>query len=66
MDTHQAKALTGFLQHRKESLNKDSASDDIFNVMSQLDTIDRLKKEGKINDNEKAFPHDQNNPKLSK
>ena len=66
VNTHQAKALTGFLQHRKESLNKDSASDDIFNVMSQLDTIDRLKKEGKINDNEKALPHDQNNPKLSK
>ena len=66
VNTHQAKALTGFLQYRKENLNTESASDDVFNVMSQLDTIDRLKKEGKINDNEKALPHDQNNPKLSK
>ena len=66
VNTHQAKALTGFLQYRKENLNTESASDDVFNVMSQLDTIDRLKKEGKINDNEKALPNDQNNPKLSK
>ena len=66
VNTHQAKALTGFLEHRKQSLNQESASDDIFNVISQLNTIDRLKKEGKINDNEKALPNDQNNPKLSK
>jgi len=66
VNTHQAKALTGFLQHRKESLNTESASDDVFNVVSQLRTIDRLKKEGTINDNEKALPNDQNNPKLSK
>ena len=66
VNTHQAKALTGFLEHRRESLSKESASDDVFNVLSQLNTIDRLKKEGKINDNEKALPHDQNNPKLSK
>ena len=66
VNTHQAKALTGFLEHRRESLNKESASDDVFNVLSQLNTIDRLKKEGKINDNEKALPNDQNNPKLSK
>tara|TARA_R100000656_G_scaffold78385_1_gene57677 strand:+ start:285 stop:968 length:684 start_codon:yes stop_codon:yes gene_type:complete len=66
VNTHQAKALTGFLEHRRESLSKESASDDVFNVLSQLNTIDRLKKEGKINDNEKALPNDQNNPKLSK
>ena len=66
VNTHQAKALTGFLEHRRESLNKESASDDVFNVLSQLNTIDRLKKEGKINYDEKALPNDQNNPKLSK
>ena len=66
VNTHQAKALTGFLEHRRESLSKESASDDVFNVLSQLNTIDRLKKEGKINDNEKALPHDQTNLKLSK
>ena len=66
VNTHQAKALTGFLQTRKDNLNTESASDDVFNVMSQLDTIKRLKKEGVLNDNEKALPNDQNNPKLSK
>jgi len=66
VDTHQGKALTGFLNNRKENLNKDSASDDIFNVVSQINTMDRLRKEGKINETEKLLPDDQNNPKLSK
>ena len=66
VNTHQAKSLSGFLQNRKDNLNTESASDDVFNVMSQLNTIERLKKEGILDDNEKALPNDQNNPKLSK
>mgnify|MGYP003143781231 CR=1 FL=1 len=66
VNTHQTKAYTGFLANKKKSLRETTAAEDVFNVMTQLSTLHRLKKEGVLKENEKNLSHDKTSPKLSK
>ena len=66
VNTHQTKAYAGFLSNKKKSLRETTAAEDVFNVLTQLSTLHRLKKEGVLKENEKNLSHDKTSPKLSK
>ena len=53
VNTHQTKAYAGFLSNKKKSLRETTAAEDVFNVLTQLSTLHRLKKEGVLKENEK-------------
>lgn len=66
VNVHQTRGLSGYLHNKKKELNENSNNDEIFNIMSQVTTVERLLKEGILTTDEKAVSHDKKTPELSK
>jgi hypothetical protein len=45
VNTHQFESLSQIMEHKKNSITPGSSQAEVFNVLSQVDTIDRIKKE---------------------
>jgi hypothetical protein len=45
VNTHQFESLAQIMEHKKNSITPGSSQAEVFNVLSQVDTIDRIKKE---------------------
>ena len=66
VNVHQTRGLSGYLHNKKKELNENSNNDEIFNIMSQVTTVERLLKEGILTTDEKALAHDKKAPELPK
>ena len=66
VNVHQGRGLSGYLHNKSKELNEHSHNDEIFNIMSQVTTIERLLKEGILTTDEKALAHDKKAPELPK
>jgi hypothetical protein len=53
VNTHQFESLTQIMEHKKNSITPGSSQAEVFNVLSQVDTIDRMKKEKQIGTDKK-------------
>ena len=57
VNTHQFESLTQIMEHKKNSITPGSSQAEVFNVLSQVDTIDRIKKEKLLaNDTKEQLP----------
>ena len=57
VNTHQFESLTQIMEHKKNSITPGSSQAEVFNVLSQVDTIDRIKKEKQLgNDKKEQLP----------
>jgi len=45
VNSHQFESLSQIMEHKKNSITPGSSQAEVFNVLSQVDTIDRIKKE---------------------
>ena len=55
--THQFESLAQIMEHKKNSITPSSSQAEVFNVLSQVDTIDRIKKEKLLaNDTKEQLP----------
>jgi len=45
VNSHQFESLAQIMEHKKNSITPGSSQAEVFNVLSQVDTIDRIKKE---------------------
>ena len=66
VNVNQGRGLSGYLHNKAKELNEHSHNDEIFNIMSQVTTIERLLKEGILTTDEKALAHDKKAPELPK
>ena len=66
VNVHQGRGLSGYHHNKAKELNEHSHNDEIFNIMSQVTTIERLLKEGILTTDEKALAHDKKAPELPK
>ena len=48
VNSHQFESLAQIMEHKKNSITPGSSQAEVFNVLSQVDTIDRIKKEKQI------------------
>ena len=48
VNTHQFESLAQIMEHKKNSITPGSSQAEVFNVLSQVDTIDRIKKEKQL------------------
>ena len=53
VDTHQLESYHKIMQNRKETLTPGSSQPEVFNVLGQLESIERLKKERGILESQK-------------
>jgi hypothetical protein len=53
VNTHQFDSLAQIMEHKKNSITPGSSQAEVFNVLSQVDTIDRMKKEKQIGTDKK-------------
>jgi hypothetical protein len=53
VDTHQFESLAQIMEHKKNSITPGSSQSEVFNVLSQVDTIDRIKKEKQLGTDKK-------------
>jgi hypothetical protein len=60
VNTHQAKSYMLRLQHQKATLTPGSSQPEVFNVLGQLDTLDRVIRDGEL------LPKGKENKKLKK
>ena len=51
VNTHQFESLSQIMEHKKNSITPGSSQAEVFNVLSQVDTIDRIKKEKQLGTN---------------
>ena len=51
VNTHQFESLAQIMEHKKNSITPGSSQAEVFNVLSQVDTIDRIKKEKQLGTN---------------
>ena len=57
VNTHQFESLSQIMEHKKNSITPGSSQAEVFNVLSQVDTIDRIKKEKLLaNDTKEQLP----------
>ena len=57
VNTHQFESLAQIMDHKKNSITPGSSQAEVFNVLSQVDTIDRIKKEKQLgNDKKEQLP----------
>jgi len=57
VNTHQFESLAQIMEHKKNSITPVSSQAEVFNVLSQVDTIDRIKKEKQLgNDKKEQLP----------
>ncbi len=57
VNTHQFESLAQIMEHKKNSITPGSSQAEVFNVLSQVDTIDRIKKEKQLgNDKKEQLP----------
>jgi hypothetical protein len=57
VNTHQFESLAQIMEHKKNSITPGSSQAEVFNVLSQVDTIDRMKKEKLLaNDTKEQLP----------
>ena len=57
VNTHQFDSLSQIMEHKKNSITPGSSQAEVFNVLSQVDTIDRIKKEKLLaNDTKEQLP----------
>ena len=57
VNTHQFESLSQIMEHKKNSITPGSSQAEVFNVLSQVDTIDRIKKEKQLgNDKKEQLP----------
>ena len=57
VNTHQFESLAQIMKHKKNSITPGSSQAEVFNVLSQVDTIDRIKKEKLLaNDTKEQLP----------
>jgi hypothetical protein len=57
VNTHQFDSLAQIMEHKKNSITPGSSQAEVFNVLSQVDTIDRIKKEKQLgNDKKEQLP----------
>ena len=57
VNSHQFESLAQIMEHKKNSITPGSSQAEVFNVLSQVDTIDRIKKEKLLaNDTKEQFP----------
>ena len=48
VNTHQAESYTHMLENRKRTLTPGSSQPEVFNVLGQLETLERVKKSGEL------------------
>jgi hypothetical protein len=53
VNSHQFESLSQIMEHKKNSITPGSSQAEVFNVLSQVDTIDRMKKEKQIGTDKK-------------
>jgi len=53
VNTHQFESLAQIMDHKKNSITPGSSQAEVFNVLSQVDTIDRIKKEKQLGTDKK-------------
>jgi hypothetical protein len=53
VNTHQFDSLAQIMEHKKNSITPGSSQAEVFNVLSQVDTIDRMKKEKQLTNDKK-------------
>jgi len=53
VNTHQFESLAQIMEHKKNSITPGSSPAEVFNVLSQVDTIDRIKKEKQLGTDKK-------------
>jgi len=53
VNTHQFESLAQIMEHKKNSITPGSSQAEVFNVLSQVDTIDRIKKEKQLGTDKK-------------
>jgi hypothetical protein len=53
VNSHQFESLAQIMEHKKNSITPGSSQAEVFNVLSQVDTIDRIKKEKQLGTNKK-------------
>jgi hypothetical protein len=57
VNSHQFESLAQIMEHKKNSITPGSSQAEVFNVLSQVDTIDRIKKEKLLaNDTKEQLP----------
>jgi len=57
VNSHQFESLSQIMEHKKNSITPGSSQAEVFNVLSQVDTIDRIKKEKLLaNDKKEQLP----------
>jgi hypothetical protein len=57
VNSHQFESLSQIMEHKKNSITPGSSQAEVFNVLSQVDTIDRIKKEKQLgNDKKEQLP----------
>ena len=53
VNSHQFESLAQIMEHKKNSITPGSSQAEVFNVLSQVDTIDRIKKEKQLGTDKK-------------
>ena len=53
VNSHQFESLAQIMEHKKNSITPGSSQAEVFNVLSQVDTIDRIKKEKQLETDKK-------------
>jgi len=53
VDQHQLESYNKIMQHKSKTLTPGSSQAEVFNVMGQLQTIERVKKDGELEHNKK-------------
>jgi hypothetical protein len=53
VNSHQFESLSQIMEHKKNSITPGSSQAEVFNVLSQVDTIDRIKKEKQLGTDKK-------------
>ena len=53
VNTHQFESLAQIMEHKKNTMTPGSSQAEVFNVLSQVDTIDRIKKEKQLGTDKK-------------
>ena len=48
VNSHQAESYTHMLENRKRTLTPGSSQPEVFNVLGQLETLERVKKSGEL------------------
>jgi hypothetical protein len=55
VNTHQAVSLRQVLEHKKSTITEGTPQNEVFNIMSQLESVYREEKEGTFNKNKKII-----------